>query len=178
MEEHNQGEVTVNNITGPILEQVVACCYTGSIEIDTTNVEELLYAASFLLFDHLQKKCTEFLSGPAIINKSNCIGIWAMAVRYNFRDLKEVALSVVNINFMEIARNDEFKLLSAPDLSELLASDDIAVNSEEDVFSALIEWVEYDVANRKTEFPELLVQYIRVNLLEDTVSIFSLIKSR
>lgn len=69
--ENQRNEFTINDIPGDILESVVHIFYTGKIDINEGNAESLLYAASFLLSSHLQKKCTEFFVQPEMIVLQN-----------------------------------------------------------------------------------------------------------
>lgn len=65
--------------------------------------------------------------------------------------------------------NQEFLLLSADDLSQVLASDDINVPSEETVFQALITWAKQDPPGRSAHLAKLLA-HIRLPLLPPQVS--------
>lgn len=52
---------------------------------------------------------------------------------------------------------------------ELLEKDDLAVDSEDEVFNSVAAWVEYDLINRKADFPDL-VRCVRLYLLSSEVS--------
>lgn len=55
-------------------------------------------------------------------------------------------------------------MINGNQLVELFASDDLNVNTEEDVFFAMEKWVQYDWENRKTSVTKLL-ENIRLPLL-------------
>lgn len=167
-EKQEKNEIVIN-VKGDVLESVIKCCYTGQIDITNDNIEDLLSAASFFLFPHLQKKCTEYLSGYGILDATNCIGIWVLASRYLFQDLKDLVIPVICDNFLEVVECDEFNQLNRNELLEVLASDHLAVDSERDVFNALVKWIQFDVDARQAFFPELVVA-IRVNWLDDEAS--------
>lgn len=167
--EQSKDEITISGIDGATLASVVKCFYTGEIEIDEKNVEALLVAASFLLFPHLEAKCTDFLRQPDLVNESNCLGIWTLARSYAFEDLKEIAFPFVIDNFAELVGNEDFHGMNKSDLMELLENDELVVDSEEDVFNAVVDWVEFDSAKRKTDFADL-VRGVRLHLLSSSVS--------
>lgn len=66
---------------------------------------------------------------------------------------------------MQVCRNQEFFQLSHEQLSTLLGSDDLNVPSEEDVFFALMSWVQHDRIKREQNIPDLLA-LIRLPLLK------------
>lgn len=69
---------------------------------------------------------------------------------------------------MQVSRNQEFFQLSVEQLSNLLASDDLNVPSEQDVFYALMSWVQHDQPIREKSIPELMA-LIRLPLLHPAV---------
>lgn len=71
---------------------------------------------------------------------------------------------------MEVWKNQEFFQLNSEQLSNLLKSEDLNVPSEQDVFYALMAWIQHDSSGRKKHIPELLA-LIKLPLLEPSVSI-------
>lgn len=170
IQEQDKTEININDIDGKTLESMIRCFYTGHIDIDEDNVLDLLVAASFLIFPHLERKCISFLVQPEIVNKSNCVAIWAMAKRYTFYDLQVFTFPIVLRNFLTVVKTEDFVLLNRHDLLELLENDDVLSFSEQEIFKALVSWVRYDLNKRKSMFPDL-VQVVRIPLLSETVSV-------
>lgn len=69
---------------------------------------------------------------------------------------------------MQVCKNQEFHQLTAEQLAQLLKSDDLNVPTEEDVFHALMAWIQYDFDAREKFIPELL-GLIRLPLLPPSV---------
>lgn len=65
----------------------------------------------------------------------------------------------------QVCKNQEFFQLNAEQLSKLLASDDLNVPSEQDVFHCLMSWIQNDPSNRDKHIPELLA-LVRLPLLQ------------
>lgn len=156
----------VKNISGATLQNVIHFFYTGNIEINTQNAESLLAAASLLLSPKLERKCTDFFEQPGIIDASNCIGIWAIARKYAFHELKTVASQAIYEQFLEVSKNGEFLRLDDAHLVELLGSDKMNITSEEDVFNAIVDWVQFKVDERKLLFPKI-VAAVRIHQLNE-----------
>lgn len=170
MLEQEQNEIELMSFSGAILEQVVHCCYSGVIQINDDNIEELLAASSFFLFPYMQEKCIEYLARPGVLNVSNSLGVWVMATRYGYQELKAIAAAIIFENFLEVVECDEFLRLNKLEMLEILASNEIAVESEEDVFNALVKWIEFDLKARSIMFADL-VRAVRVKRLTFSVSI-------
>lgn len=105
-----------------------------------------------------------------VLNSSNCLAIWAQAKRYDFDEVKGLATNIAFENFMDIVNSNQFKYMGIDLLSEFLSNDNINVDSEEDVFHALVIWLEYDLINRLSHVPRL-IQNVRVGQLNRSVSI-------
>lgn len=159
----------MEKMKGDILRSVIECCYTGTCDINDDNIEYLLAAASYLIIPHLQAKCTDYLKTPGMINVKNCIGMWKIATLYAFEELERIASVIVFEHFLEVAKNEEFLQLEEPDLIDLLESERIVIDSEEDVFNALVDWVEF-FEERKPMFNKLL-KVVRINLLKESVGL-------
>lgn len=72
-------------------------------------------------------------------------------------------------------KHQEFLSLRPEQLSNLYKSDDLNVNSEENVFESLMLWIQHDIENRKQQLPSLL-QWIKLPLLSSEVNIMYLYK--
>lgn len=167
LKERNQIEITMNDIDGEILQQLIEYCYTGVISIGSENVEEITRSATMLQFTAIQENCAEFYS--TILCVSNCLGIHEIADLHNMVRLREEAHALVLEHFMEVSKCDEFYQLNEKHLTVLLADDEINVTLEEDVLCALMRWITYDIENRRCLAPTLL-EFIRFKHIKESVS--------
>lgn len=65
----------------------------------------------------------------------------------------------------QVIKNQEFLELNESQLINLLSNDDLNVSSEEDIFNALMSWVNHDLPNRK-QYIGNLISYVKLPLLE------------
>lgn len=153
------------------LLSVIEFCYTGEIQINQSNVDNLLVAAQIFHFKQLEQKCSEYYLTPA-----NCLRYLKIAESdgYDFDTFKEMVKAYALDHFIEVVGCEEFHHIESQHLKELLSNDNLNVDSEEDVFEALAEWVEYDLSERESSFPEL-IRVIRVKQLRKSVSVFILL---
>lgn len=70
-------EVTLHDIDGPALRQLVEYAYTGEILITEDNVQVLLPASSLLQMEPVREACCRFLLRQ--LHPSNCLGIRSFA---------------------------------------------------------------------------------------------------
>lgn len=52
-------------------------------------------------------------------------------------------------NFQQVVATEEFLLLPFNEVEELISNGQLNISSEEDVFTAVLNWVKHDLANRK-----------------------------
>lgn len=79
--------------------------------------------------------------------------------------------------FRDVVTGDEFKQMDSDLLRELLSNDNVYVDSEVDIFNALVVWTEIDIAERMHYIQDLM-QAVRVRLLKKSVCTFCLINAK
>lgn len=164
--------MTLGEVTGDSLQALVHYCYTGNIELREDTVETLLRTACLLQLSSVVTACCTFLSRQ--LHPSNCLGFALFAEQLAFNNcnsLMKVAMDFTCQNFAQVCHNQEFFQLDAEQLSKLLASDDLNVLSEHEVFESLVNWVQHDAETRNEHVPDLLA-LIRLPLLQPAVSVF------
>ena len=154
MLEANAKEVLIQAVDGETLEVIVHYCYTGSLVVSEENVEKILSTACLFQMPVVIQACSNFLGKQLHI--SNAIGFTLFAEQQNCEDLYCVSLSFTAKNFMEIYQNsDEFLRINVDQLKTLLKNNELNVNSEEDVFKALVKWLNQS-EDRKEHIQTLL----------------------
>lgn len=154
MLESAQKKVEIGGIDAKTMEQLIDFAYTGSIEVNIDNVQQLLSGASMLNITPLRNACSNFLKTQ--LDSGNCIGIRQFADLYSCVELEVAAREFINQNFLEVMKNEEFLQLTFRKLIEHLKSDKIQVRSEEDIYVAFDTWLYYDYEKRKDYVPEIL----------------------
>ncbi|XP_015363360.1 PREDICTED: kelch-like protein 3 isoform X2 [Diuraphis noxia] len=160
--ESNKNLVNMREINSDVLQLIVDYIYTGEILVTNENVQVLLPAANLLQLDYVKSACAEFLRTQ--LNPSNCIGIKVFADLYNCTDLMSSSNAFINKQFLEVVKSDEFLCLSYENVIQIISSDDLAVPFEEKVFEAVINWVKYDLNQRKDFLPNLM-EHVRLPLI-------------
>ncbi|CAH1266841.1 kelch-like protein 20 [Branchiostoma lanceolatum] len=176
--EASQGSITMKGVDPRSLELLIEYAYTGRLEIHVDTVQGLLYASSLLQLPDVQQSCSTFLKKQ--LHPANCLGIRNFADAHTCHDLLAASEQFAQRHFTQVIEEEEFLMLPKAQLTELIASEDLHVSNEEEVFNAIISWAYHDRENRKHHIAELLKQ-VRLPLLSphflvDTVEHEDLIK--
>ncbi|XP_019759290.2 kelch-like protein 4 isoform X1 [Dendroctonus ponderosae] len=147
-------EITLGDIDGDVLQALVNYCYTGTIEIREDNVETLLATACLMLLHEVVEACSRFLGHQ--LDPSNCLGIAIFAEHQSCISLLNEANAYTNQHFMQVISNQEFFQLNVNQMCTLLSSDDLNVFCEEQVFHALMSWIQFHPAVRKKHIGTLM----------------------
>ena len=162
MAEKDKSEVLIHDIDDIALEQLIDFCYTGQVTIDESNVQQLLPAACLLQLHEVQDACCKFLEKQ--LDPSNCLGIRAFADTHACPSLLKAAHAFTQQRFIEVTSSEEFLLLPVQQLIDIISSDEVNVRCEEQVFTAVMNWVRHSPADRKDQLPTIL-QHVRLPLV-------------
>nr|XP_046916765.1 kelch-like protein 3 [Dermatophagoides farinae] len=158
--EQNQYQISIKNLDGNSLNEIIKYCYLGIVNINETNVQMLLSAATMLNCKDIIKICCEFLRSK--LQTSNAIGIYSFAEIMGCKDLKDFTFAFILQNFVQIFQNDEFIQLSTERVVEIISSDylDTGDEGEHIVLAAVINWIMFDY-NERRQYLSQLIEHIR-----------------
>ena len=94
----------------------------------------------------------------------DCAGIYRFADGHNIEALTGIALNYIHDNFHLVSQEEEFQEINKHLLTELISSEYLRVDSEYQVFSATMSWINYDIANRRRYIFEVL-KHVRLPLV-------------
>ena len=166
MKERTEGRInlTESSISPLVFEDVLTYMYSGKIKLTSDTVEELLYVSTFLMMQALNKFCEEFLVEQLDIH--NCLGIRKIASKYDCQKLFLKADSLLQKEFVEVSKSEEFDLISATELCEIICKDEIVINQEDEIVQSILRWADKSPCKRKQHFKDVL-QEVRLQFLND-----------
>lgn len=154
--------IILNDIEGHNMEELLKYIYTGEIELRHDNIRPIISAANYLLITSLKDRCVRFLK--KMLTPTNCLSIESTAEQYDCEWLRTTATTYIKENFLTIISTDEFKDLPVEKLIELLSSDETRIDREEQIFEALMSWINHDLQNRRQYFADLIL-HVRFPLM-------------
>ncbi|KAK7109027.1 kelch-like protein 41 [Littorina saxatilis] len=170
--ESEQREVTLQDVTGEALQELVTYLYRGDVTVTNDNVEGLMTAASMLQLDCL----VQFLEHHMVeaLTVDNCVEVLAYADFHNLANMRQAVKEFVMDHFSELLEQDTLPLLPADVFTELIQADELNVDEEETVYEAVLAWVQHDIEERhkhftklfdKVRLPLLSREYVRTDVL-------------
>lgn len=168
MKESIENVVTMHGIAGDILESIISFCYTGTIQLNTNNINGIVAAASLTRLVYLEKLCEEYFL--RILDRSNCSELRSLATKYIYKQLNAQADTLVVDSFQHFVHTDGFLHVQIESLEMLLKNENLFVYAEEVVFDAIVRWIAFDADNRKESFTHLM-SFIRFDQLKLAVRI-------
>ena len=83
-------------------------------------------------------------------------GVYFFAKAHECDDLAQKAKEIINCRFSILCKQQEFLMLPADKLVEIISDDDINVSAEETVFEACMEWMLTDKEQRSQYLAEIM----------------------
>ncbi|XP_078493128.1 kelch-like protein 12 [Ciona intestinalis] len=177
MKEKYKDAVDVHGVDAESVEKLVDFMYTGKININTNNVCDLLAVSDFLQILSVRKLCIEYLF--TTITQQNCFTIQALANCFTIPQLTEKFNNFIVENYQQVVSGDHFKKLSTDDVIKLIQSTNNKVSSDL-VYTAVINWVKFDLALNESYLSELFkfvdLSEMSPKMLEDVVSVGPLVR--
>jgi len=130
--------VALEDMEAADFEAVLEFVYAGTCTFDESRSLGLLHAASRL---GIPLFVTEMASHIKMhIDPATCLEVWKAGDALSLPAMAEAARRCVEDAFVEVAAGDAWLGAAAPWLECLLVSDELAVETEEQVFEALMRW--------------------------------------
>ena len=160
--------VTVAGVDEQSLRVIVDFIYTGHASVSEEHLPTVLGASERLGVPGLRQSCAEHLLRQLTVE--NAIRFRHLGQVVKCHELFEAAHHLIMDEFYAVSQTPSFLELDSSVLKELISSDDLAIESEKDVFDAVIRWVEHDENSRKSELLGML-SCVRLGLLSlDTLA--------
>nr|XP_057905708.1 kelch-like protein 20 [Doryrhamphus excisus] len=161
LKESKQERVAINGVEPQMIGMLVSYAYTSEVYISKANVQALLAAANLLDVMAVREACCRFMERQ--MDEMNCVGIHCFAEAHSCKQLEKRSMDYILEHFSCVCQQEEFLSLCVDKLTEILASDDVNVSSEELVFEAAMLWLN-KCPSRKQSFDKVL-EHVRLPLI-------------
>ncbi|CAF0827130.1 unnamed protein product [Adineta steineri] len=162
MLEADKRRIEIQDINQNSLKTIIEFAYTAKAMITIENVQHLLFASTVLQTEDLAEACSSFLRQH--LSLTNCTEIRQYAELLNRKSLIDLADEFIRDHFLDIIQIDDFYKISYKHLKVLIASPDLGILDEKDVYDAVIKWVKHDPRERAIYLADLL-QEVKLPLI-------------
>ncbi|BHF59743.1 hypothetical protein SprV_0100270400 [Sparganum proliferum] len=146
---------------------IIDYAYTGKLEIAIESVDGILGLANDLGLDTVSKWCEEFLY--SLLNLDNIHFVWDLARRGKLSSLARDCIRKMQDTFQNFILRDSFTKLSLDALIHVVRSEDLNVQTEDQVILAISQWAgSPEHAGGTERLPELFRE-IRWNAVSNEV---------
>lgn len=163
VKERDEKTIEMHNLQPDVMKTVIGYMYTGNIQLTNENVQDFLMTATMLELTHLIENCANYMIREVCLE--NCVEIFIFASHFACMKLKLHVKHYILQHFSDIATDEILYELDVSEFEELIASDDISVETEEEVFEAIQKWTHMK-ESRSIFFPRLF-KHVRLPLIRD-----------
>lgn len=153
---------TNDSLDAEAFQSLLHYAYTGSITINSANVQSILIGASFLGLTNVQQACADYLK--IRLNVSNVLNIKGFANALGCETLVVASKRFIHRHFEAISKTTDFLNLDYEEVVDIIRKDELNINGEEIVFDAIISWTKMDITKREQYLPSIL-SHVRLPLL-------------
>ena len=157
-----QNKIELESVDAKAVRSLINYMYTSSIEIDHENVFKLLAAANHLQLEDVERYCFQYLR--AHTTTDSWVDILQAAIKYKNDENKQHAYRYISIQFSEIAKTENFKVLSKHELKDLLSNLTRCLMHETSIYEGIMNWIKRNDDANKHDLMDLF-QIIQVDRL-------------
>lgn len=158
----NENKITLKNLSGRIMDDILHFIYTGEAYIHDDNVRQLTATANFLKLDGLKEMSVAYLEKK--LNPTNSVEILMLAKKHNCESLVKSCENMIQENFVIVSKTEGFRKCSIEVLIDFVKSEELKVMKEEEVYEAVMLWVRHNSYDAEKNLSKIL-QHIRMPLM-------------
>ncbi|XP_052276300.1 uncharacterized protein LOC127875343 [Dreissena polymorpha] len=130
-------QVTTDNIS---MELIINFIYSGEVDIDSENAEDIFKLSSFFLIKSLQEFCADFMLKN--LNLRNCLEYFLFSFDYQLNELRTKAELMVRARFHDYLINHENTLQLSPNNLIVLHQNNVMKHcSKFSLLQFLLKWL-------------------------------------
>ncbi|CAF0863367.1 unnamed protein product [Adineta ricciae] len=157
--ENGLSSIELHGIESQTFAILLRYIYSGKIELDDKNVQDLFIASDMFQLNEVVQFCCHYLS--ISLNEQNVIDVWKLANELECLSLKADAEQYLITHFRNLLKLDLIKSIPRDLLITAISNDNLIVDSEQQVFEAILIWY----CNNLDQPVEQLLDNVRFELI-------------
>ncbi|XP_040012066.1 kelch-like protein 22 isoform X2 [Xiphias gladius] len=138
LRETQQKEIPIHGVSYMAMKKILDYIYTSEIELDLECIQEVLIAATLVQLENVIGFCCDFLF--CRLDESNILEVRHLADLYGLQQLNARVHFYILRNIQTLSRSDTYRQLPQDDVFRALRSDELQVNSENEVYEAALHY--------------------------------------
>ncbi|XP_047448976.1 kelch-like protein 22 isoform X2 [Mugil cephalus] len=138
LRETQQKEIPIHGVSYIAMTKLLDYIYTSTIELDLECVQEVLIAATLVQLEKVIDFCCDFLF--SWLDEGNILEVHHLADLYGLQQLNDKIHSYILKNIQTLSRTDVYRQLPQDEVFRALTSDELHVNSENEVYEAALHY--------------------------------------
>lgn len=165
MLESQADTVSIKDVSASVFKILVKHAQTGEISLHFNNVYDVLTAASRFQFPDIILACERYLTDG--LDSSNCLSTTHVADICALENLHQRAKSCSLWYFNDVIQTEDFFNLRPQSVQEYLSEYRLNVDSELQIFDALMKWTEFDRVHRLEHSKDLFSVVVTLSHLTE-----------
>lgn len=146
-------EIKLKGVIKSSFDAYLGYAYTGQLDVTAENIGFLATTADFLRANSMKRKCTSYLDNISLEQALLILVKGSVALGSNI--YKRSKATVVDY-FCYAVDYDTFLHLDVATLARIVGSDRLYIASEMEVFTAIMQWINFDYKLRKNHFSSMM----------------------
>ncbi|XP_005094378.1 kelch-like protein 18 [Aplysia californica] len=163
LNERQEFQIRIQGLNAQAVKAVVQFAYTADLCLSEETVQSVMQTASMMQISAIEKLCCTFLLEH--MYPENCLGIRDFAHVMGCFELKEAADKYCEDHFFDVSQSEEFFQLNVDEVIGLISRDGLRVAKEEEVYAAVMRWVEFDPERSKQDIVRIM-EHVRLPLVQ------------
>ncbi|KAI5632043.1 BTB/POZ domain-containing protein [Phthorimaea operculella] len=135
--------IHISDIDHAVFSSMLDYIYTDEVEITSLEMaSELFRAANKYILVHLERKCINYLLEN--LSPQKACYIYELSCMYNEEELKTKCVEFFRTNTLDVIKANTFKDAQFETLKTIYSLDTLSIDSELDLFEALVEYTKYN----------------------------------
>ena len=154
LQDNEEDTFTLKGISVQTFQQLLHFAYTGLVELNAENVNDITMAADMYSYSSLRQVCAKYVCDT--IELENTLDYMQLAERLEMSDVLVKADKIFLSNFTYLSKKITFLGMSKEALCRYVSSEDLLGSKEYDVFQGICTWL-----NHKPERMGLVLELMK-----------------
>ncbi|XP_062614481.1 actin-binding protein IPP-like [Saccostrea cucullata] len=154
--------IKVRGVSEEALVSFLDFLYTGKMDINSVCLSDVFKLAAVFKVDQIKRLCVRKVEQ---LKCQDLLQLLPTMAKLKESGICELIIRKITHNFLEVKEDPEFFNLDLDTLCMILASDNVNVRSEFEIFAAAVSWIQHHDFDQRIHHIEKLMNCVRFTLM-------------